>query len=150
MISMIEKRVKSREIISLGGIATVAPWFAIFFMIIILGSIALPLTNGFIGEFLLLLGIFEYNHWIAAVGGLTVIFSAVYMLWMYQRTMLGKLSPSLQSFDPGSAVKFNDLSLTEAVTLIPIVIMIFWIGFFPGFFLRIAEPAVMDILNMIK
>jgi NADH-quinone oxidoreductase subunit M len=150
MISMIERRVKTREISSLGGIASIAPWFAVFFMIIILGSIALPLTNGFIGEFLLLLGIFEYNHWIAAIAGLTVIFSAVYMLWMYQRTMLGKLNPSLQSADSGSELKFNDLSLAEAITLIPIVIMIFWIGLFPGFFLHIAEPAVMDILNMIK
>ena len=150
MISMIERRVKIREISSLGGIATIAPWFAAFFMIILLGSIALPLTNGFIGEFFLLLGIFKYNYWIAAIAGLTVIFSAVYMLWMYQRTMLGKLNPSLQSGDPGSAVKFNDLSLTEAITLIPIVILIFWIGIFPGFFLHIAEPAVMDILNMIK
>jgi len=150
MISMIERRVQTREISSLGGIATIAPWFAVFFMIIILGSIALPLTNGFIGEFLLLLGIFEYNHWFAAIAGLTVIFSAVYMLWIYQRTMLGKINPSLQSVDSGSAVKFNDLSLTEAITLIPIVIMIFWIGLFPGFFLHIAEPAVMDILNMIK
>jgi NADH-quinone oxidoreductase subunit M len=150
MISMIERRVKTREIDSLGGIATIAPWFAAFFMIIILGSIALPITNGFIGEFFLLLGIFEYNYWIAAIAGLTVIISAVYMLWMYQRTMLGKLNPSLQSVDPGSAVKFNDLSLTEAITLIPIVILIFWIGLFPGFFLHIAEPAVMDILHMIK
>lgn len=150
MISMIERRVKTREISSLGGIAGVAPWFAAIFMIILLGSIALPLTNGFIGEFLLLLGIFKYNYWIAGIGGLTVIFSAVYMLWMYQRTMLGKINPTLQPAGPGSPEPFKDLSLTEAITLIPIVIMIFWIGLFPGFFLHIAEPAVMDLIIMIK
>jgi NADH-quinone oxidoreductase subunit M len=119
-------------------------------MIILLGSIALPLTNGFIGELLLLLGIFEYNHWVAAIAGSTVIFSAVYMLWMYQRTMLGKINPSLQSGESGSPESFKDMNLIETLTLIPIVIMIFWIGLFPGFFLYIAEPAVMDILNMIK
>lgn len=150
IISMIEKRVKTREISSLGGIAAIAPWFATFFMIILLGSIALPLTNGFIGEFLLLLGIFEYNHWIAAIAGSTVIFSAIYMLWMYQRTMFGKINPSWQSGGSSSSESFKDLNLTEAITLIPIVIMILWIGLFPGFFLHIAEPAVMDILNMIK
>jgi NADH-quinone oxidoreductase subunit M len=150
MISMIEKRVKTREISSLGGIAGIAPWFALCFMILVLGSIALPLTNGFIGELLLLLGIFNYNHWIAAIAGLTVIFSAVYMLWMYQRTMLGEINPSLQSGDPGSSGIFKDLNLVEAMTLIPVIIMIFWIGLFPGFFLHIAEPAVMDLLNLIK
>ena len=59
-------------------------------MIILLGSIALPLTNGFIGEFLLLLGLFEYNWLFSAIAGLTIIFSAVYMLWIYQRTMYGE------------------------------------------------------------
>jgi NADH-quinone oxidoreductase subunit M len=150
MISMIERRVKTREVNSLGGIAGVAPWFALLFMILVLGSIALPLTNGFIGELLLLLGIFSYNYWIAAIAGLTVIFSAVYMLWMYQRTMLGKLNPGLQSIEPGSSDIFKDLNLAEALTLIPVIIMIFWIGLFPGFFLHMAEPAVMDLLNLIK
>jgi NADH-quinone oxidoreductase subunit M len=150
MISMIERRVRTREIPSIGGIAAIAPWFAIFFMIIILGSIALPLTNGFIGEFLLLLGIFEYSYWMAAIAGLTVIFSAVYMLWMYQRTMLGNINPSWNSGELSAPGKFKDLTLTEVVTLVPIVIMIFWIGLFPGFFLQIAEPAVMDLLNLIK
>jgi NADH-quinone oxidoreductase subunit M len=150
MISIIERRVKTRDISSLGGIATVAPWFASFFMIILLGSIALPLTNGFIGEFLILLGIFDYNHWIAAIAGSTVIFSAVYMLWMYQRTMFGNINREWISGESNSSMNFKDLNLTELLTLIPIVIMIFWIGLFPGFFLHIAEPAVMDILNLIK
>jgi NADH-quinone oxidoreductase subunit M len=144
IISMIERRMRTREISSLGGIANTAPWFAAFFMIILLGSIALPLTNGFIGEFLLLIGIFEYNPWIAAVAGTTVIFSAVYMLWMYQRTMLGTVKPL------GESGEFREMSLTEAITLIPIVVMILWIGLFPGFFLHLAEPAVMDILDLIK
>ena len=94
IISLVEKRIKTREISKMGGIATQAPWIAVIFMIILLGSIGLPLTNGFIGEFLLLFGIFEINGWAAAIAGLTIIFGAIYMLWMFQRTMLGKPNES--------------------------------------------------------
>jgi NADH-quinone oxidoreductase subunit M len=141
IISLLETRLKTREISKMGGIATQAPWIAVIFMIILLGSIGLPLTNGFIGEFLLLFGIFEINGWLAAVAGLTIIFGAVYMLWMYQRTMLGK---------PNEVTKrFYDIKFVEAIPLIPIVIMIVWIGIFPNFFLHIAEPAIQEILNLI-
>jgi len=141
IISLIEKRMKTREISQIEGIATRAPWLAALFMILLLGSIGLPLTNGFIGEFLLLLGIFETNIWIAAIAGLTIIFSAVYMLRMYQRTMLGK---------PGEAsLGIRDISFTEAIPLIPIVVMVVWIGIFPNFFLNLAEPAIRDIMNLI-
>lgn len=140
IISLIEKRMKTREISQIEGIATRAPWLAAIFMILLLGSIGLPLTNGFIGEFLLLLGIFETNIWIAAIAGLTIIFSAVYMLRMYQRTMLGK---------PGEASQgIRDISLTEAIPLVPIVVMVIWIGIFPSFFLNLAEPAIRDIMNL--
>jgi NADH-quinone oxidoreductase subunit M len=141
VISIIERRVKTRDIASLGGIALKAPWLAVCFMIILLGSIALPLTTGFIGVFLLLLGLFEYSIWVASVAGLTVIFSVVYMLWMYQRTMLGKNNDLTSGF--------RDLSFTESLALIPLVIMIFWIGIYPEFFLHLAEPAVRDILSLI-
>jgi len=141
IISLIEKRMKTREISQIEGMATRAPWLAALFMILLLGSIGLPLTNGFIGEFLLLLGIFETNIWMAAIAGLTIIFSAVYMLWMYQRTMLGK---------PGEVSQgIRDISLTEAIPLVPIVVMVIWIGIFPSFFLNLAEPAIRDIMNLI-
>ena len=111
-------------------------------MVILLGSIALPLTNGFIGEFLLLLGIFEYNHWIAAVAGLTIILGAVYMLWMYQRVMLGKTNEL--------TLAFIDLRWQEVALLLPIVIMIILIGIFPGIFLKMTEPAVYQILSYLR
>jgi NADH-quinone oxidoreductase subunit M len=141
-IDMIEKRAGTRSIGELGGIATRAPRLAVFFMITLLGSIALPLTNGFVGEFLLLLGIFEYSKILAAIAGLTIIFSAVYMLWMYQRTMLGKTN--------GITENISDLTWTESAVFIPLVIMIFWIGLSPGLFLETALPDVMQILNFAK
>ena len=141
IISLIEKRMKTRKIPRIEGMATHAPWLAAIFMILLLASIGLPLTNGFIGEFLLLLGIFETNIWMAAIAGLTIIFSAVYMLWMYQRTMLGK---------PGEASQeISDISLAEAIPLVPLVVMVFWIGIFPNFFLHLAEPAIQEIMNLI-
>ncbi|TSA28069.1 MAG: NADH-quinone oxidoreductase subunit M [Bacteroidetes bacterium] len=142
LIGMIERRTGTRSIASLGGLARQAPWLAIFFMIILLGSISLPLTNGFVGEFLLLIGLFNYSIAFSAVAGLTIIFGAGYMLWMYQRVMLGESPP--EGYPAAEAARLHgrtnrspipaDLTLTEALVLIPIVIMIFWIGIAPGLF----------------
>ena len=138
---MLEKRTGTRQIPALGGIAAKAPWLAAFFMILLLGSIALPMTNGFIGEILLLLGIFKANVWIAAVAGLTVILSAVYMLRMYQQVMLGQPNPLTEGI--------ADLDRFEILILVPFVILVFWIGLFPGLFLDLAKPAIQDILHLI-
>lgn len=142
VIDAIEKRTNTRNISDLGGIALKAPRLAIVFMIILLGSIALPLTNGFIGEFLLLLGLFEYSVVFAAIAGLTIIFSAVYMLWMYQRTMLGRTNAITE--------QISDLTRIEMAALIPVVIMIFWIGLFPGMFLDVTLPDVLQIIHFTK
>jgi NADH-quinone oxidoreductase subunit M len=142
IISLIEKKMKTREISQIRGMATHAPWLAVLFMILLLGSIGLPLTNGFIGEFLLLVGIFEANGWLAAIAGLTILFSSIYMLWIYKRTMLGK------PFDSSQRIK--DINFAESIPLIPLVIMVIWIGIFPNFFLHLAEPAIREIINLIQ
>src|SRR5205085_9361411 len=87
---IISRRLNTRGISQMGGIAKVAPNFSIAFLIIVLGTVARPLTNGFVGEFLLLKGVFSYNIWFAAVAGLTIIFGAVYMLRMYKNVMQGE------------------------------------------------------------
>lgn len=137
---IIVRRTKTGQISQLGGIASQAPIFAAFFMIIMLGSIALPLTNSFVGEFLLLFGVFQYNIWLATFAGLTIIFGAVYMLWMYQRTMYGEATEA--------TVHFTDLTRQEIIVLVPIVAIIFWIGVYPNMFLELAEPTVRNILEM--
>jgi NADH-quinone oxidoreductase subunit M len=139
---IIVRRTGTGEIASLGGIASKAPIFAAFFMIILLGSISLPLTNSFIGEFLLLLGVFGYNAYLAGIAGLTIILSAVYMLWMYQRTMYGE--------EKEATAEFMDLTPRETIVLVPIVVIILWIGIYPQMFLGIAEPAVKSILEVYK
>lgn len=137
---IIARRTKTGRISELGGIASQAPVFAVFFMIVMLGSISLPLTNGFVGEFLLLLGVFRYNVWLAVLAGLTIIFSAVYMLRMFQRTMYGDTREATSGF--------ADLTRQEMITLVPIVAIILWIGIYPNLFLGVAGPAVRSILNL--
>ncbi len=138
---IIYRRTKTGTIASIGGIASKAPIFSVFFMIILLANIALPLTNGFVGEFLILMGIFEYNAYLSAIAGLTIIFGAIYMLWMYQRIMYGETTEATQDFP--------EISLRESLVLSPLVIMIFWIGIYPKMFLHIAEPYVRDLLEVL-
>ena len=133
LLGFIEAGTGTRSMADLGGLANQAPWLAAFFRVILLGFISLPMTNGFVGEFILLLNLFETNILFAAVAGLTIIFSAVYMLWMYQRVMLG--DPVLPGRSAGSPIR--DLSPAEVLVLIPLVIMIFWIGIAPGMFLKL-------------
>jgi NADH-quinone oxidoreductase subunit M len=143
VVDILQVRNKTRNISELGGVAITMPFLAIVFMIILLGSVALPLTNGFIGEFLMLLGLFSFHPWISVVGGTTIIFSAVYMLWMFQRVMLGNLPGGLPQIQP--RLNRNDL-----LALLPLVIMIFWIGVYPKPFLEITEPAIKNILTLIS
>ena len=142
IIQYIEGRTGTTSIAGLGGIASRAPRLAALFMIILLGSVALPLTNGFTGEFLILLGLFKYNVVIAAVSGLTIIFSAVYMLWMYQRVMLGYTNTATENF--------QDLSWKEMIPLIALVIMVIWIGVAPGMFMSLTENGAGQIIGIMK
>jgi NADH-quinone oxidoreductase subunit M len=137
---IIQSRFKTRDMNHLGGIAAMNPSLGILFMIILLGTIALPLTNGFVGEFMLLLGLFKYNSWIALFAGTTVIFSAVYMLRMYQRVMLG---PSVAQ----QTGEMKGLSATELITLIPLAVIVLLIGCYPNPVLHLSEPAIKNILN---
>lgn len=136
---IIQTRCGTTNIAELGGIARSAPRFAIFFMVVMLGAVALPLTNGFIGEFLMLLGLAKYSIWVAVIGGLSVILGAVYMFRLYQHSMFGG-SNSLTS-------TFRDLSLVEMSIAIPITIVIITMGVYPKPLLDIAQPVIHLILS---
>jgi NADH-quinone oxidoreductase subunit M len=131
---MIVKRTKTDKISELGGIASGAPRFAVIFMIIVLANIALPLTNSFVGEFLIFLGLFTYNKLLAVIAGLTIILGAVYMLKMYQKIMYGEKKPSTE--------KFTDLTFGEVLLFVPIIIAIFSVGIYPSFVLQLLEGVV--------
>ena len=138
LIDIIERSLGTRSIERLGGIAKVAPKFAVFFLIILLGAVALPLTNGFVGEFLLLSGIYQYNSYTTAVVGLSVIFGAVYMLRMYQNILLGELNTLTKNFVDVSNTDFLVLAIIASLTLI--------IGIYPKPLLMVSESAVQQLI----
>jgi NADH-quinone oxidoreductase subunit M len=142
VVDIIFNRTNTQELSRLGGIRNNTPWFATVFMVVMLGSVALPLTNGFIGEFLLINGVYQYNAWMAAFAGLTVILGAVYMLRSYQKIMLGETN-ALTSV-------FTDLSWNEKAVFLPIIILIIVMGVYPKPILDIAGPSIMKIVGIIK
>jgi NADH-quinone oxidoreductase subunit M len=139
---IISRRLNTREISELGGIAKVAPRFALAFLIVTLGTVALPLTNGFIGEFLLLNSVFQYNIWIAAVAGLTMIFGAVYMLRMYKTVMHGETN--------ALTATFTDISGPEIFVFIIICALIIIIGVYPEPILHLSEASVNKLIHLVQ
>ncbi len=131
---MIVIRTGTDIIADLGGIASAAPRFATIFLIIVLANVALPLTNSFVGEFLILLGLFQSNVYIAFIAGLTIILGAVYLLKMYQQVMYGPQTMATQ--------KFADLTTGEILLFVPIIVCIFWVGISPSFVLQLLQSAV--------
>lgn len=140
IIDIIFNRTRTRKLNELGGLVHAAPQLAVCFMIILLGSVALPLTNGFVGEFLLLLGLYQYNGMLAFAAGLTIIFGAVYMFRFYQRSMLGEAN--------ALTAQVTDLHTSEKVVLFSIAAAVIIIGVYPQPLLRISEPAAQHILGL--
>jgi NADH-quinone oxidoreductase subunit M len=120
---LVKEKTGTTEFHQLGGLKSKAPIFAILFLIAVLGSIALPLTAGFVGEFLMLAGLFQLSVWYALFGGLTLILGAVYMLYAYQRVMLGGQKAVFENV--------TDLNQLDYFILIPLLALIIALGVYP-------------------
>lgn len=145
IVGMIYDRRHTRLISEFGGLAKVMPLFSIAFMIVSLSSIGLPGLNGFIGEFLILLGAFTspfLSHWFAIAASTGVIFAAVYLLWMYQRVVFGEVTQSVNR-------NLKDLSTREIAVLLPLLLFIVWIGVSPGSFLAKSARTVKQVVSAI-
>ncbi len=142
VVDILVNRTNTRQLNELGGIRSVAPVYATSFMIIMMASIALPLTSGFIGEFLLLVGVYEYNGWLAGFAGLSTILGAVYMLKSYQVSILGDKSTVSD--------KFFDLVWQEKVILFPLIVLIFVMGVYPKPLLDVITPAVKNLFTIME
>ena len=144
IVGFIYERRHTRLIVDFGGLSKQMPIFATIFMIVTLSSIGLPGTNGFVGEFLVLIGAYESSlRWYAIIATSGVILSAVYMLCMFQRVMFGELSnPKNQ--------KLADLNAREIVIMVPLLIMIFVMGVYPTPFLDKMSPAIDRVILLSK
>lgn len=132
-------RTGTRQLDELGGIANHAPKFSVFYMLILLGSVALPLTNGFVGEFLLLSSLYQYQAILAGLAGLTVILGAVYMLRSYQAVMLGNK-------EMGAGV-FSQLTRSEFLTLGIVSLLVVFFGVYPKPLLTLTEPSIQELIK---
>ncbi len=142
LIGMIYERTHSREISKYGGLAAALPLFTIAFVIVTLSSIAVPMTNGFVGEFFILLGAFQYSPWMAALSVTGVVLGATYMLWMVKRVFFGPAGEIVTESLKDKSHALLDLSAREVAVLLPLGILIFWMGLFPNHFMDYSKASV--------
>lgn len=141
MIGFIYDRTKTKEMVKFGGLAKVMPIFATVFCIIILGGIGLPLTSGFVGEFLSLLGIFKVEPVFAFLGGFGIIMGAIYSMNLYKRVFFGEITNKNNE-------NLKDLNISELFAIIPIIFMVLYLGIFPNLILKNINTASINTLSV--
>ncbi|MFN8301258.1 MAG: NADH-quinone oxidoreductase subunit M [Saprospiraceae bacterium] len=142
VVDLLERRLGTRSLTEMGGIAKSAPKLATLFMIVTLGAVAVPLTNGFPGEFMLLNGVWKYNFWAGLAAGFTIIFGAVYMLRAYGLAMFGE--PNAQT------ERFADVERNDWLVLGIIAALVLLLGFFPQIILNLTDASVNRILGAVQ
>ncbi len=139
-VGVVYDREHSREIAHYGGLVERMPKFAFVFMVFMLGSVGLPGTSGFIGEFLILVGAFQDNTWVAALAATGVILGAAYMLYLYRRVVFGRL-------DKEHLKQILDLEPREIAIFAPLVVLVIWMGIWPEPFLGLFDASVANLLQ---
>jgi NADH-quinone oxidoreductase subunit M len=143
LIGMIYERRHTRLIEAYGGIARVVPIFSLVLTVVALSSIGLPGLNGFVGEFLVLVGSFGRYPWATGLATTGVIFAAAYLLWALQRMIFNRL-------DKPENEALTDLTRRELAVLLPLIVGIVWLGLFPGPVLRRMEPSVRRYVETVQ
>jgi len=138
-VGVVYDRLHTREIARYGGLVHRMPVYAFVFMVFMLGSVGLPGTSGFVGEFLILLGAFQVNTWVAALATTGIILGAAYMLYLYRRVIFGALTKD-------DLKTMLDLSPREVAVFAPLVVVTLWMGIYPAPFLEVMEPAVANLI----
>ena len=139
-VGVLYDRTHSRLIKSYGGLVHVLPKYSFVFMIFALGTLGLPGTSGFVGEFLVLVGTFKVNYLVAIIGSLGVILSAAYMLWLYKRVIFGKL-------EKVELKKIKDINLSESGILFILAALVIFFGFYPDPFLETMRVSVDNLID---
>ena len=140
IVGVIYDRMHTREIDRFGGLANTMPIYAAVFMIFMLASVGLPGTSGFVGEFLILVGVFQVNTWVALLATTGIILGAAYMLWLYRRVIFGRLTKE----DLRGLV---DLSPREMAVFAPLVVLVLWMGIYPNSFLDVMDASVANLID---
>jgi len=147
IVGMIYERRHTREMIAFGGLWKVMPVYAVLTLIVTLSSMGLPGLNGFVGEFTILLGAYGSevlaSPWFAGLAAIGVILAAVYMLFMFQKLFLGQV-------DKDENRKLLDLNAREIITLVPLLILTFWLGLYPAPFFNLIAPAVEKLVAAVQ
>jgi NADH-quinone oxidoreductase subunit M len=142
-VGVVYDRMHTREIARYGGLVNRMPRYAATFMVFTLASVGLPGTSGFVGEFLVMVGAFQANTWLAFLITTGIILGAAYMLWLYRRVIFGKLTkPDLANI--------LDLNPREILAFVPLILVVMWMGIYPSSFLDVMAPSVERLIGQHK
>jgi NADH-quinone oxidoreductase subunit M len=142
-VGVIYDRIHTREISRYGGLVERMPKYALVFMVFTLASIGLPGTSGFVGEFLILVGAFKANTWVAALATIGIILGAAYMLFLYRRVVFGKL-------EKADLKAILDLSPREIAIFVPLIVVTIWMGIYPAPFLEVMDASIANLIEQHK
>ena len=143
VVGVVYDRIHTREIARYGGLADRMPFYGVIFLFFMMASIGLPGTSGFVGEIMVIVGVFQMNSWVAAFAATGMILGACYMLWLYRRVIFGTITK-----DDLKSIK--DLRWNEMVAFAPLVILTLWLGIYPTFFTRPMQPAVAQLIEQAR
>ena len=143
IVGVVYDRIHSREISDYGGLAYRMPAYSLVFMLFMLASVGLPGTGGFVGEILVLVGLFQVNPWLAAFAATGVILSAAYMLFLYRRIIFGQLTKE-------NLMKIKDLNAREWAIFAPLIVLTLWMGIYPSSFLDFMHVSVDNLINQVE
>ena len=143
IVGVVYDRIHSREISDYGGLVYRMPAYSLVFMLFMLASVGLPGTGGFVGEILVLVGLFQVNPWLAAFAATGVILSAAYMLFLYRRIIFGQLTKE-------NLMKIKDLNAREWAIFAPLIVLTLWMGIYPSSFLDFMHVSVDNLINHVE
>ncbi len=140
-VGVIYDRMNTREIADYGGVVNTMPKYSIFFMVFILASLGLPGTSGFVGEFLVLIGVFKVNYLVSLLAATGVVLSACYSLWLYRRVVFGEVTND-------NVRSLKDINKFEVMTLLPLLILTIVLGIFPNIILDTISTSVENVVTI--
>jgi NADH-quinone oxidoreductase subunit M len=142
-VGVVYDRLHTREIDAYGGVADSMPRYAVFFMLMMLASVGLPGTSGFIGEFLVLVGAWQTSTFLAFLTATGLVLGATYMLWLYRRVVFGRAEKE-------EVISMSPLERREVIIFLPLTILVLWYGVFPGSLLDLMQQSILAVMDQVS